>query len=131
MRLLDLRPRWLLWECERIGIMFLCPHCATNKGDTWLTCFFRAPGTLPRIPDNDPELALQGSRGERRLFLEAFRAMGHLDPLEACYHNVVNCKATCAWTRVGEDFDTLSVTPSLDASAAGHWHGHIKNGEIA
>lgn len=24
----------------------------------------------------------------------------------------------------------LSVTPSIDASAAGHWHGYITNGEI-
>lgn len=24
----------------------------------------------------------------------------------------------------------LTVTPSIDASASGHWHGHITNGEI-
>jgi hypothetical protein len=35
------------------------------------------------------------------------------------------------WTLVsGEDFDTLTVTPSVNAEAAGHWHGFITNGEI-
>jgi len=26
--------------------------------------------------------------------------------------------------------DNISVTPSIDASASGHWHGFITNGEI-
>lgn len=34
------------------------------------------------------------------------------------------------WTRAGETFETLSLTPSIDASASGHWHGFITNGEI-
>ena len=35
--------------------------------------------------------------------------------------------------RVGIDvatFETMTVTPSLDGSAAGNWHGFITNGEI-
>lgn len=43
---------------------------------------------------------------------------------------VVPCKPEFAWKFVGHDFATISVTPSLDASAAGDWHGHITNGEI-
>jgi hypothetical protein len=36
------------------------------------------------------------------------------------------------WTRTdGDSFETLSLSPSIDASAHGHWHGFIKNGEIA
>ena len=30
----------------------------------------------------------------------------------------------------GETFENLSLTPSVDASASGHWHGFITNGEI-
>ncbi len=28
-----------------------------------------------------------------------------------------------------EDFATLTLTPSIDASKTGHWHGFITNGE--
>jgi hypothetical protein len=34
------------------------------------------------------------------------------------------------WTRQGETFDTLTLSPSVDCSQSGCWHGHIKNGEI-
>lgn len=34
------------------------------------------------------------------------------------------------WQRSGEDFDTLTLSPSVDASKQGHWHGWIKNGEV-
>jgi hypothetical protein len=30
----------------------------------------------------------------------------------------------------GENWDTLSLIPSVDASKSGHWHGFITNGEI-
>ncbi len=35
------------------------------------------------------------------------------------------------WRREGETFETLSLTPSVDASAAGHWHGFITAGNVA
>lgn len=35
-----------------------------------------------------------------------------------------------AWTFEGNDFSTLTVMPSIDASASGNWHGFIANGEI-
>lgn len=35
------------------------------------------------------------------------------------------------WTvAAGGGFDDLSLSPSVDASGSGHWHGHITNGEI-
>jgi len=34
------------------------------------------------------------------------------------------------WQREGDTFETLTLTPSIDASKLGHWHGWIKNGEI-
>lgn len=35
-----------------------------------------------------------------------------------------------AWKFEGNDFNTLTVSPSLDCSASGNWHGFIVNGEI-
>jgi hypothetical protein len=44
---------------------------------------------------------------------------------------VVLCKESCAWKfENAHNFDEISITPSLDASAAGHWHGFITAGEI-
>lgn len=35
------------------------------------------------------------------------------------------------WTIAsGDSFQNLSLTPSVDASQHGHWHGFITNGEI-
>lgn len=34
------------------------------------------------------------------------------------------------WNRTGDTFETLTLTPSIDASAFGHWHGFITAGEI-
>ena len=44
-------------------------------------------------------------------------------------HDFVPMKQDTAWNIVG-DFPVMTVTPSIDASASGHWHGFIKNGEI-
>lgn len=35
------------------------------------------------------------------------------------------------WDLIGaDDFATLTLSPSIDASASGHWHGFIQNGDI-
>lgn len=35
------------------------------------------------------------------------------------------------WELAGqEDFATLTLSPSIDASKSGHWHGYITNGEV-
>lgn len=34
------------------------------------------------------------------------------------------------WHREGDTFETLTLSPSIDASHLGHWHGFIRNGEI-
>jgi hypothetical protein len=34
------------------------------------------------------------------------------------------------WNRQGDTFETLTLSPSVDASKYGLWHGHIRNGEI-
>ena len=34
------------------------------------------------------------------------------------------------WAMVGNDFDDISLSPSIDTGASGHWHGFISNGEV-
>lgn len=34
------------------------------------------------------------------------------------------------WHRTGGNFDELTLTPSIDCSAHGHWHGTITDGEV-
>lgn len=34
------------------------------------------------------------------------------------------------WQRAGTTFEDLTLTPSIDASQWGHWHGFITNGEV-
>ncbi|MDB5822146.1 MAG: hypothetical protein JWR21_850 [Herminiimonas sp.] len=41
---------------------------------------------------------------------------------------VVTTVAHMAWTFNGDDLDTMTITPSIDASASGNWHGFITNG---
>lgn len=43
---------------------------------------------------------------------------------------IVGWKEDCVWHYDGSDFETMTVTPSIDASASGNWHGHITNGKI-
>ena len=40
------------------------------------------------------------------------------------------------WQREGDTFETITLTPSIDASGReridfdGHWHGFVRNGEV-
>lgn len=43
---------------------------------------------------------------------------------------VVGWKEDCMWKYEGSDFNQMTVTPSIDASASGNWHGFITNGLI-
>lgn len=36
---------------------------------------------------------------------------------------------TKIWDLTGTTFDDLSLSPSVDASASGHWHGFVTDGE--
>lgn len=43
---------------------------------------------------------------------------------------VVPANPDFAWTFSSRNFGDMSVTPSVDASSSGHWHGHITKGAI-
>lgn len=100
MKLTELEPRWL---SEHLFV-FRCPHCRK----TWLSC-----------------KSIAMSHKEQ---FDLFRA-ADLDPFGPHYA-IVPMKPDVAWKTDGRDFSALSVTPSIDASAAGHWHGFITKGEI-
>ena len=104
MKLTDLDPRWFTFDGQRAGFVFKCPCCP--GGLTYLTCKTVAKDALEQID----EIVVQHP---------------DLDPTEICPGREPFC-----WTITGDDFATLSVTPSIDASPAGHWHGSITQGEI-
>lgn len=45
---------------------------------------------------------------------------------------IAPCKEDYSWIISSRDFNTMTVQPSIDASKSGegHWHGHIKDGQI-
>lgn len=58
-----------------------------------------------------------------------------IDPQGWITRGIIWPKSTKIWHREGDTFETLSLTPSIDASGVeiqfvGHWHGFITNGEI-
>jgi hypothetical protein len=112
MRLTDLDPRWLLKDGRRIGFIFRCP---TRPEKCWQSCFEAAP---PR-------------REQWELFAAAFGIEYRSDEPRP---DVQGCYQGAHWQIVGgiaaADFATLTVTPSLDGSAGGNWHGYITNGQI-
>jgi hypothetical protein len=106
MRLTDLDPRWLVKDGKRVGFMFKSPKVDSGYFQSCLSV------AMPK-------------REQFRLF-EA--AVGEDE------YKVQPCKPEFAWTIAGgidaATFETMTVTPSLDGSAGGLWHGFITNGEI-
>lgn len=104
MRLVDLDPQWLMKDGQRIGFTFRSP----TKPEWRQSCFQNPP--------------------PRREQWDLFAAHQHGDGM------VQGCNPDAHWSVVGgienANFETMSVTPSLDGSAGGLWHGHITNGEI-
>lgn len=106
LKLTDLEPRWL---SDNV-FTFKCPHCVSGGREKpyWLCC----------------KNVAMDHREQFRLFYENggfARGNGFI---------VVPMRADAIWTWNTRDFATMSVTPSIDASPSGDWHGHITNGEI-
>lgn len=102
MKLTELEPRWV----HEHVFVFRCPHCR----NTWLSCKTAAMSIKEQF--------------------EHFRA-ANLEPAGPKYA-IVPMREECAWqlTDGNRDFATMTLSPSIDASASGHWHGYITNGEI-
>lgn len=114
MKLTELEPHWVVDKGggPHLGLTFACPHCVRS-----------APGV-------DVE------RGGPIQFLGvAFDHRGHeaMDDaiIRSPFPNPASGFAAHIWNSDGaDDFTTLTLTPSVDASASGHWHGFITNGEV-
>lgn len=120
MRLTDLKPKWMRRpDGEAVAIIFLCPRCVERgngcdgKGRAWLTCTFKELGNR-----------------EQRELLERTLAQHQDDFAGVRIEDVVACKQH-RWERDCKMLDRITITPSIDASASGHWHGHVVRGEIS
>jgi hypothetical protein len=104
MKLLDLDPQWLLVDGRRVGFTFVSPTDRRYRQ----SCFVDPPNVNDQVDLFDQQL------GETVV--------------------VQPCNPSDHWAIVGgieaADFATMTVTPSLDGSPGGLWHGHIKRGEI-
>jgi len=118
MRLTDLDPRWLMYEGRRVGFIFRSP----TKRDWWQTCFVErfnlfnsGVGPWENGTTRDSQCAI-------------IRASA-----PEVGQNWQGCDNKCAWIVAGgiekATFETMSVTPSLDGSKGGLWHGFIRAGE--
>jgi hypothetical protein len=124
MRLLDLDPRWLTYQDRRVGFVFRCPLPASR--DWWQTCFV------------EPFNTFKGPDGRHH-----WDGEHHVDGCQAgivsrCCPEALGryqlCTVGVLWVVVGgienASFETLTVTPSLDGSRGGLWHGYVTNGQI-
>ena len=109
MRLVDLNPIWLEKDGNRVGFTFLCPCCQKNR----LTCF-----TEP-TPFKEQVKLMHAA-------MKTTPEDEHDWPIDWVPSN-----KAAKWTLSSLDsFDAMTVTPSIDASASGNWHGFVTNGEI-
>ncbi len=115
MRLLELEPRWIEHEGRRIGFIFISP-CQRKRHD----------GTVNPKPYRLTCLAEKVPMGLQRAIAE--QMYGDDD------YTIVPCNPQQQWTIAGgidaATFEAMTVTPSIDASASGHWHGYITGGEV-
>lgn len=103
-KLIDLNPAWEVEYPNRpgIGVVFDCPGpCCDGK---------------PSPGKHDPE---EGKPKKERLHV----------PFANPTDGQPASPGRTLWQRTGDTFDSLTLTPSVDASAFGHWHGFVTNGE--
>lgn len=121
MHLMDLDPRWLLKDGARVGLIFISP-CQRVRHD----------GTTNPIPWRQTCFALPTGEGYQNLAITL--AMADLADEDGDFDWAQLCNPACGWTIAGgienATFETITVTPSIDGSAGGLWHGFITNGAI-
>jgi len=103
MKLTELEPRWYGLDGVVCGMSFLCPHCK-----------------------------------KERLGI-AFHHAGR-EVMEDTFIKAHSPQTQHIWTITGDavefdgmehlGFDHVTLSPSVDASLTGHWHGFIQDGEI-
>jgi hypothetical protein len=112
MRLIDLQPRWFDVPgvgTNKDGLTFLCP-CAK--------CLAGEPVRLG-VQFANP---VQGGAGVEMSNRDRLRHVHNLRTFDV--------PPGTLWQRTGDTFETITLSPSLDATRAGHWHGFVTNGQI-
>jgi hypothetical protein len=105
---------------------FVCP----TNGSFRQTCFFRATPlfTCEACKERDTWACEHSQMG-----IVATSCPDLMND-EDFVQNVQGCKKNVAWNcsppPSEATFDNISITPSLDGSKGGLWHGFITNGEI-
>ena len=109
MNLMDLDPRW---ACDAdIVIGGIKQHFENRHG---MAVSFECPHCVQR----------ERETGDKRVCRLAVWFKNPIDGLPP------TDDASYLWERTGDAFETLTLSPSVDASKEGHWHGYIRNGEI-
>ncbi len=121
MRLVDLDPRWLMEDGRRVGFIFISPCQHVDGGHSHPPTPWRQTCFVSPTPHENQEPPIN-------------LAMADLADKDGDFCWVQFCNPGCGWVVAGgienATFETMTVTPSLDGSAGGLWHGHITNGEI-
>ncbi len=124
MRLSALDPKlWAEPGRHGQGVVFLCPHCRGG--------YIAVPFANPLDGGAPFNVGTEQARPIHRLWEILY---GDLHDPEV--KGAVLQKGTWVippgvlWQRTGETFETLTLSPSVDASRAGCWHGFITNGEV-
>lgn len=129
MKLADLEPKWWAEPGRRgQGIVFLCPHCRK----TWIAVPFNPPldGGVPF------DVGTEQARPIRRIWkilygdVLAKAERGTVRPGAVLPVGAEVIPPGTVWARAGETFETLTLSPSVDASRAGCRHGFVTNGEV-
>lgn len=104
MNLTDLDPQWIMSDGRRVGFTFISPTNPQRRQ----SCFCDPPQVSEQVDLFDAQL------GDHAM--------------------VQPCNPAARWQIAGgielADFGTISVTPSLDGSRGGLWHGFITGGKI-
>lgn len=114
MRLTELEPRWFDVPgvgTNKDGMTFLCPcaNCQSSK-------------------ETQRRLGIQFANpvgGGVGVLMSLEDKLRHVHELRT-----FDVPMGFLWQRTGETFEDMTLTPSIDASASGHWHGFITRGDI-
>lgn len=107
-RLVDLHPEWIDYEGRHgLGVAFDCMVGSHPYQGQDVPCTIRNWILFANPLDGG-----QPWPGDSRTLIVAARG-------EDDQHEFAGC-GTCRWQRTGDTFETLSMTPSVDAGACGH-----------
>lgn len=139
MKLTDLHPMWFALPARRqMGIVFdcPCPSCTVKRTfgqDPPMAPVMRLAVPLERPLDGAEPFDLK----DRNRLWKALGGQVEVViaiPPEPGYTYVTPPKNMIVggvrWGHSGDSFENLSLAPSIDARAAGHWHGWVTDGLV-